>query len=90
MIIWEDQARGWLSLWLSGTKSQTRKKARFDINDITNQYFRNLLKKFNNSPYLGYKSKQVHNEPTEAYFFQIKHITKLMKTERHVQPNFVK
>ena len=25
--------------------------------DITNQYFRKLLKEFKNSPYLGYKNK---------------------------------
>ena len=43
-----------------------KRKARFYITDITNHYFSKLLKKFNNSPYLGYKSKRVHNEPTEA------------------------
>ena len=31
------------------------------------------------------KSKQVHNEPTEAYFFLIKHITNLIKIESHVR-----
>ena len=57
------------------TKSTNKKqKARFDITDITNQYFRKLLKKFKNSPDLGYKSKQVQNEPTEDYFFLTKHI----------------
>ena len=44
-----------------------KQKTRTSITDITNQYFQNLIKEFNNSPYLGYKKKQVHNEPTEAY-----------------------
>ena len=40
---------------------------------------------FNNSRYIGYKNKQFHNKPTEAYLFLIKHITKLMKRKRHIQ-----
>ena len=49
------------------TKRPNKKqKARFSITVITNQYFRKVLKNFYNSPYIGYKSKQVHNEPTEA------------------------
>ena len=74
-------------------KSSHKKKKqneRFDITYITNQDFRKLLKKFNNLPYKCYKSKQVHNEPTEDYFFLIKQITKIVKRERHVWPNFVK
>ena len=66
------------------TKSSKIKKVMFDITDITNQDFRKFLKKFNNSPYLGYKSKNIHNEPSETYIFLIKQITKLMKSERHV------
>ena len=63
------------------TKSSNNfKKSIFDITDITNQEFRKFLKKLNKSPYLGYKSKQVHSEQTEDYFFLIKHITKLMKS----------
>ena len=54
------------------------------MTDITNQDFRKLLKKFNNSPDMGNKSKQVHNEPTEAYLLLIKNITKLMKSKRHI------
>ena len=47
-------------------KSPNKKQREmFSIIDITNQDFSKLLEKFNNSPYLGYKSKQVHNEPTE-------------------------
>ena len=62
------------------TKSPNKKqKARFSITDIPKQDFRKLLKKFENSPYLGYKSKQVHNEPTEFYFFLIKYIDKQIK-----------
>ena len=63
-------------------RSNKKQKSRFAINDITNQDFRKLLRKFNNSPYLGLKSKQVHNEPTEAYLFLIKQITKLMNNKR--------
>ena len=44
--------------------SNNKNKSRFAIADITNQYFRKLLRSFKNSPYLGYKVKQVHNEPT--------------------------
>ena len=56
----------------------------FVITDITTQDNRKFLKNFKNLPYLDYKSKQVHNEPTEAYLFLIKHITKLMKSDRRV------
>ena len=49
------------------------------------KYFSKLLKKFKNSSYLGYKSKHVHNEPTEADFILIKQITKLTKSERKVE-----
>ena len=67
------------------TKSQNKKqKARFAITEITNQDFRKFLNKFNNAPYIGYKIKQVRNEPTEAYFFPIKNITKLMKSKRNI------
>ena len=49
------------------TKSPDKKqKEIFGIIDITIQYFSNLLKKISKSPYLGYRSKQVHNEPTKA------------------------
>ena len=44
-----------------------------------------FIKKLKNSPYLGYKCKQVHNEQTEAYFFLIKHINELIKTKNHVR-----
>ena len=43
-----------------------------------------------NSPYLGFKTKQVYNEATYSYFFLIKHITKIIKSERHVRYKFVK
>ena len=44
------------------TKRPKDKKRRFYITDITKQIFRKLINKFNNSYYLGYKSKQVPNE----------------------------
>ena len=43
-----------------------KQNTRTSITDITNQYFRKLLKEFKNSPYLDYNKKQVYNEPTEA------------------------
>ena len=79
-------------LSLSTKMSNNKQKSIFVITDINNEYFRKLLKIYNNLPYLDCKSKQVHNEPTEYYFFLIKHITKLMKIKRRVQvhTNFVK
>ena len=63
------------------TKSPNNKqKARISIAEITNQYFRKLLNYFKNSPYLGYKNKQVNDEPTEAYFFLNSLISKLVKS----------
>ena len=61
-----------------------KQKARTVFTDITNQYFRKLLKKFNNSPFLGYKKKRVHNEPTESYFLLIIHISNLIKIKNRV------
>ena len=43
-----------------------------------------MLKKFKISPDLGYKSKQVNIELTEDQLFLIKHITKKIKSERHI------
>ena len=57
------------SIYIMTKRSTNKQKARFAITDITNQDFRKLLKKFKDSPYLGYKSKQVHNGITEDYFF---------------------
>ena len=44
----------------------------FFINDIIKEYFSKFLNMFDDSPYLGYKSKHVHNEPTDTYLFKIK------------------
>ena len=49
------------SMYLRTKIPNKKQKSRFAITDITKQYFRKLLKKFDNSPYLGYKSKQAHN-----------------------------
>ena len=62
------------SMTLGTKRSKNKKKEMFAISKITNQDISNFLNNFKNSPYLRYKSKQVHNEPTEAYFFLIKHI----------------
>ena len=68
------------------TKSLNKKQnVMFTITDITKQDFRKLLKKLYNSPYIGYNTKQVHNEPTESYLLLIKQITKLIKNKRHAQ-----
>ena len=60
------------SMDLRTKTSNKKQKARFAVTDITDQDFEKLLKKFKNSPFIGYKIKQVHNKPTEAYFFLIK------------------
>ena len=70
---------------LSTKTTNNKQKSRFLITDITKQDFRKLQKNFENPPYLGYNNKQVHNEPTEAYFFLIKNITKLIKSKSRVQ-----
>ena len=49
------------------------------------QYFRRLLKKFVNSPYLGHNSKYFQNKPTDTYFFLVKQITKIIKSKKYVQ-----
>ena len=68
------------------TKSPNKKlKARVTMTENNNQDFRKFLKEFKNSPYLGYRSKQVYNEPTESYFFRIKYMTKIMKNKRHIR-----
>ena len=72
------------SLGISNKNSNKKQKEMFAITDITTQDNRKFLKNLKNLPYLDYKSKQVHNEPTEAYLFLIKHITKLMKSDRRV------
>ena len=74
-----------ISLTLSTKIKRIQKKeARTDINDITYQYFRNLINKFKYLILLDFKKNRVHNEPTEAYLFLIKHISKLIKIKNHV------
>ena len=60
------------SLYLRTKIPNNKQKSRFAITDITNQFFIKLLEKFKLSHCLGYKSKQVKNEPNEVYFFLIK------------------
>ena len=72
------------SLTLSIKIPNKKQKTSIYITDITNQYFRNLLKMFNSLPYLCYKKKQIHNEPTEYYLFLIKNISKQIKIKKHV------
>ena len=49
------------SLDITTTILNKKQKERFSITDINKQNFRNFLNKFDNSYYLGYKSKQVQN-----------------------------
>ena len=72
------------SLDLSAKRTNKKQKARITITDITNQDFSNLLKEFRNFPYLVYKKKHICNGPTEAYFFLIKQVSKLIKRKNHV------
>ena len=72
------------SLTFRTNMPNNKQNSRFAITDIDKQYLSNLLDNFDNSPYLGYKSKQVHNEPTEYYLLLTKYITKIIKTKRHV------
>ena len=53
------------SLTLSTKSTNNKQKAMIAITEITIQDFSKLLNQFKNLPYLGYKKKQVHNEPTE-------------------------
>ena len=57
------------SLYLRTKRSNKKQNAKFSITDINEQDLSKLLKKFNNPPYPGYKSKHIHNETIEAYFF---------------------
>ena len=61
-----------------------KQKTRISTTDITNNDFRKFHEAFNNSPYLGYRKKQVHNEPTESYFLLINQFYKRIKSNRHV------
>ena len=58
---------------------------RFDITDINNQDLSNFLRKSKNLPDIGYKKKQIRNEPTESYLFLIRNITKLIKIKKCVR-----
>ena len=53
------------------------------ITTIIPQYFRMLLKKFIILSDIGYKKKHVQNKPTEAYFFLVKHIYKLIEIKKN-------
>ena len=72
------------SLDISTKMPYKKQQAGFSITAINNQDIREFLKSFNNYPYIGYKKKQVYNEPTEACIFLIKQITKLIKSKRRV------
>ena len=71
-------------LYLRTKRSNKKQKSRFSIDEINNQYFRKSLNNFKNSLSIGLKTKQVHNEPTEAYLLLNKQVTKIMKIERHI------
>ena len=60
------------SLYIRTKGTNKKQNSGFVVTDVTNHNFRKSLKNFMNSPHLGFKSKQFHNEPTEAYFLLIK------------------
>ena len=53
-------------LYFRTKRPNKKQKERFSTTDINKQDFRKFLKKFENSTYLGYRNKQVHNETTES------------------------
>ena len=57
----------------------------FSITDITYQDFRKMIKGLNYITYIGYKKKQFHNKPTKSYLFLIIHVSKQIKSKKHVQ-----
>ena len=69
---------------ISTKRPNKKQKTKIYITDITNQYFSKFIKEFKSSPYICYKKKQVHNEPTESYFILINHISKFIKTNKRV------
>ena len=60
------------SLDLRIKNPENKQNISFAFTDITKYYFSKFLKKFNNSDYLDYNSKQVHNEPNQLQLFLIK------------------
>ena len=72
------------SMFLRTKSPNNKQKARTSITVITNQGFRDFLKEFKTSLYLGYRKKQVHNEPTESYFLLINQFYKIIKSKKHV------
>ena len=54
------------SLTLRTKSPNNKQKSSTAITDITKQYFSKFLREFKISPYIGYKQKNIHNEPTEA------------------------
>ena len=70
------------SLNLSTKSPNKNQKASTAIAYFTNQDLRNFLKDINNSPYLGYKKKQVCNKLTVYYFFLIKQFYNIIKSKK--------
>ena len=61
-----------------------KQKARIAITDITNQYFRTLLREFKTFTLSRFKNKWVYNVPTDAYLLLSNQISKLIKIKKHV------
>ena len=57
---------------MTRSKSNNKEKSRTSNNDVVPQYFMKLLDEFKDLTHLGYRKKQVKNEPTEAYLFLVK------------------
>ena len=43
-----------------------------------------LIEELKDLPYIGYIKRQVKNQPTEAYLFQVKQIYQLLKNKKHI------
>ena len=65
-------------------RSNNKKKVRTANNDTFPQYFMRLLGQFKYIPYIGYRKRQVKNEPTEYYFFLVLKKTALLKNKKLV------
>ena len=68
-------------LTLSPRRIPNKKQYKRTANtDIVTQYFTKVLEYFKDLPYLGYRKRQVKNEPAGSYFFLVKKIISCLIT----------
>ena len=67
-VIYEDQERGWLPLWVSRPKTMPKKykKARYAIGNISKKEISEIIRKFEKLPYESYERKRPKHEPTDS------------------------